>query len=316
MITTNLGRVLNGVMMEQPVKRVVPKTKIQTIKEAEKKNEVINAWESLQLKIYNLFKDFKGTANMTHVKKAFADEIDFINKNISLVDVTYKLEGRYIKAFYCGQRIGQFSTQNKKLLPNSRGEGFLLWSILGHITCNGKTGLCAGFCYNNSKSFDDHLKLKIDCLILSLLDVFVPVVSKMLQLTPHLKTFVRIHEDGDFYDMEYFNKWVEIAEKNKNFTFEAYTKEPQLMLLVNSINAKYKNIVLRFSIMEDTSAEIVEYIVANEVPNYTAIGTKKKDKNAEKAFEYVALPNRCLDSCQHCKKCYTKECITIITKLH
>ena len=138
----------------------------------------------------------------------------------------------------------------------------------------------------------------------------------MLTLSPHKETFVRIHEDGDFYDMEYFNKWLEIAKNNKNMTFEAYTKEPELLEKVAKINAENENVVLRFSLMEDSAPETIQFVRENNLPNYTCLGVKKGDKDAKKIFEYVAPKNRCVDSCEYCKKCYRKNNLTIVTKLH
>ena len=36
--------------------------------------------------------------------------------------------------------------------------------------------------------------------------------------------YVRIHDSGDFYSPQYFRKWVEIAEQNRDVRFYAYTK--------------------------------------------------------------------------------------------
>lgn len=36
--------------------------------------------------------------------------------------------------------------------------------------------------------------------------------------------YVRIHDSGDFYSPQYFRKWVEIAELNRDVRFYAYTK--------------------------------------------------------------------------------------------
>jgi hypothetical protein len=36
--------------------------------------------------------------------------------------------------------------------------------------------------------------------------------------------YVRIHDSGDFYSPQYFNKWVEIAMQNRDVRFYAYTK--------------------------------------------------------------------------------------------
>lgn len=316
-LNTNLEAIVGGLLMKSPIKHGSAKTpKINTIATAGRIAQVVKCWEDLGKAIFDFFKAEKGSADMVQLKKKFKKELDFINKNIKFEDITFEKSGKYIRAYLGEKRIAQLSTQNKKLLPNNFGQGFLIWSILGHITCNGKTPLCAGNCYNNSKSFAGHITFKTDCLITSQLDIFEKIIEKMLTLSPHKETFVRIHEDGDFYDMEYFGKWMNIAKNNKNITFEAYTKEPQLLDKVAQINAENKNVVLRFSLMEDSAPETIQFVRENNLPNYTCLGTKKKDAEAKKVFEYVALKNRCVDSCEYCKKCYRKNNITIVTKMH
>lgn len=316
-LNTNLELIVGSLLMKNPIKQTATKApKVNTLATAERINKVLECWNELGQKIFDFFKGEKGSANMVDLKEKFKKELDFINENIRFEDISYEVSGKYIKAFIGQKRIAQFSTENKKLLPNKFGQGFLIWSILGHITCNGKTPLCASYCYNNSKSFAGHIVFKTDCLITSQLGIFEKIIEKMLTLSPHKETFVRIHEDGDFYDMEYFNKWMNVAKNNKNMTFEAYTKEPELLEKVEKINAENENVVLRFSLMEDSATETIQFVRENSLPNYTCLGTKKKDAEANKVFEYIAPKNRCVDSCEYCKKCYRKNNITLVTKIH
>lgn len=316
-ITTNLSNIINQVLGDklQIVDKVTTTNKIEP-SNVSHIAKVLQVWENLQLKLYNLFKEYKGSANMNDVFSKFGDELKFLNDNIQLDDIQVKFQDNYIRAFYGNKRIAQFSLKNGKLLPNEQGQGFLIWSVLGHITCNGKTGLCSGYCYNNSKSFDTHIQFKIDNLITSTLDIFEPLVIKMLQYNPYGQAFVRIHEDGDYYNMDYFTKWLNISKKKKELIFESYTKEPKLLKMVNNINESNKNFVLRFSLMEDTKKEIIEYVAKNNVPNYTVIGEKKKDKATKEIFDQINKKNKCVNSCKYCKKCYSSNNITIINMLH
>lgn len=316
-LNTNLGGLLGELIIKTPIKQAaVKELKVNTLSTAKRINKVLGCWDKLGKEIFEFFKNEKGTANMVALKEKFKKELDFLNENIKFDDISFEVSGKYIKAFIGQKRIAQLSTENRKLLPNRFGQGFLIWSVLGHITCNGKTPLCASYCYNNSKSFAGHIVLKTDCLITSQLDIFEKIIEKMLTLSPHKETFVRIHEDGDFYDMEYFNKWMKIAKNNKNMTFEAYTKEPELLEKVAKINRENENVVLRFSLMEDSAPATIQYVKENNLPNYSCLGTKKKDLEAKKVFEHIALRNRCVDSCEYCKKCYRKNNITIVTKIH
>jgi hypothetical protein len=116
--------------------------------------------------------------------------------------------------------------------------------------------------------------------------------------------------------MEYFNKWVELSELNSDFIFEAYTKEPELLPNMQMLNDTLPNFILRFSLMSDSEQEVVDYVAKNNLHSYIALGTSTVDKEAEETFEHVNLVNRCMDSCQYCKKCYVKEIKTLVTTLH
>jgi len=52
--------------------------------------------------------------------------------------------------------------------------------------------------------------------------------SQMVELIqaslPKKATLIRIHVSGDFFNPQYFDAWVEIAQKNPSRTFYAYTK--------------------------------------------------------------------------------------------
>lgn len=316
-LKTNLGLLIEEITVDTPIKSSTPiDVKIVDLTDNERLVKVTETWDNLRVAIFDLYKDKKGTATMDDVKKEFKKEIKFLNENIKISDINYSLENKCIKAKIGNLRVGQLSTQNRKLLPNNLGQGFVIWNILGHISCNGKTKCCSSCCYNNCKSFGTHLRLKIDNLILSLLDIFGDVIKNLIELSPHVKTIVRIHEDGDFYDMTYYKKWEKISTENKNYQFEAYTKEPKLMEKINEINKTFDNLLLRFSIMEDTNQDIIKYVKENNLLTYVAIGTHKKDKNAKEVFEMIPQKNRCIGNCQFCKKCYSKESVMIFTTIH
>lgn len=311
-LMTNLGAMLDGIIADAPTKEIVKPSFTSVVDTT----EVEEAWSKLSIDIFHFFKANKRTANMKDLREHFKDQLNFINSNIKAKSVKIVKAGEYVRAFYGSTRIAQMRICNKKLQPNERGEGFMIWTMLGFITCNGKTELCSKFCYNIGRSFNDIVKLKCDCLILTMLDCFEDVIEKILEHSPHGKTYVRIHEDGDFYNMEYFNKWLNLAKRNKSMVFEAYTKDFEVLEKINDINENYSNMVLRYSIVEDTKKEVIQYVKENNLLNYTVVGKHRKDKNATLIFEKVQGKNKCANDCKYCKKCYSKEVITIVNKVH
>jgi len=51
---------------------------------------------------------------------------------------------------------------------------------------------------------------------------FIPKMNATILL--ERPTHIRIHDSGDFYSIDYLNKWVSIAKQNKEVIFYAYTK--------------------------------------------------------------------------------------------
>lgn len=66
-------------------------------------------------------------------------------------------------------------------------------------------------------------------LALSERDDFAPLIIADLRRMRSVNT-VRIHDSGDFYSQEYFNKWCAIALALPHLTFYAYTKSLHLDL--------------------------------------------------------------------------------------
>lgn len=311
---TNLLDIMNADILDAPVKS----------KNAKSKAKELTAEEAATIELFKsvidaMYIDCKDAANFDEVLKKHRPAIKVLNNKINDRTVELKLAAGYIKGFYKGYQVFYASLGNAKLKANQYGDGFLIWSIVGKITCNGKTAICSKKCYNVNKSYESNIKSKIRNAIFSQFDCFESIMTRVIKMTPYRKTFVRIHEDGDFYNMKYFAKWQNIAASvaDENTVVMAYTKEPKLLRKINKINAESENMMLRFSIMEDTDAAVVKYVAKNKVPTYTVIGEKSKCKKAAKVFEQLKLANRCMDDCEHCKKCYTKhESLTnVYTKL-
>ena len=312
------GNIINDTETNQPA--------INYLNEVDK--ETVGLVKSTLTKLINkIYTDFKDDnySNVNRLIEKYQAYIKVLNDNITIDDIKISIEGNYIRLYYYGLQLCYFSLGNKKLKENEYGEGFIIWNIIGKLTCNGKTKLCKKYCYNNCKSFESTCKTKINNLIFSLLDVFVPAINKMiLSVNRYRKTYFRIHEDGDFYNMTYFNKWIDILKVNSNVIFTAYTKEPKLLGQINDLNNQYSNLTLRYSIMEDTSKHILDKVTENNIPCYVVMGRKPfkmcsdKEKQNIKELEtqIVNLPATCKKSCKYCKKCYNLEVNRLFTTMH
>lgn len=93
---------------------------------------------------------------------------------------------------------------------------------------------CRGVCYAKQgryamRNVMDARKHNLD---LSLMDHFAGMVIADLQRMRKVNT-VRIHDSGDFYNQEYYNKWCHIAKALPHITFYAYTKTVNMDLWTN-----------------------------------------------------------------------------------
>ena len=123
---------------------------------------------------------------------------------------------------------------NKKL-KNNETTRFMIWNLPSVITCPYRTALCEKSCYAQKaeRVYPQVLPSRERNLEESKQEDFVE--NMIFTIEKHLvskafqgkKTVFRIHESGDFYNINYARKWVEIAkhfENDKRIIFLAYTK--------------------------------------------------------------------------------------------
>lgn len=140
-----------------------------------------------------------------------------------------------------------------------------------------------------------------------------------------VKIIYRIHESGDFYHIDYLDKWVEIAnnfKENKNVIFMAYTKNIELLdtyLIKNEMKLTDINIRFKYSIMKakkcgdktlkNTENQKCKLAIAEKLRSegltYFTIYDKDEDISSKfKAMNICKLDEEGHD-CSICKmKCY------------
>ena len=125
-------------------------------------------------------------------------------------------------------------TQNSDLKKG----GIYGWTLPAHwvTLTNGKkfntcpkADVCAGFCYakNGTYLFKNVRKSHIEKLELVLFnrDKWVSMMNEELCKKKYEGKYIRIHDAGDFFSIDYALDWIGIAKSNPQCTFYAYTKE-------------------------------------------------------------------------------------------
>jgi len=123
-------------------------------------------------------------------------------------------------------------TQNAKMKKTSKENKakILNFSIPAYKTKSGKStcpfaGGCQKYCYaqkGNYTRFPIVQELMEKKYLLSKQDNFNTLMNE--EIKKKKPTHVRIHDSGDFYSPLYLQKWVDIANDNKDVIFYAYTK--------------------------------------------------------------------------------------------
>jgi hypothetical protein len=132
----------------------------------------------------------------------------------------------------------QLFTQNSDL----KKSGIYGWTIPAHIvllnngvkfnTCP-NAGICAGFCYakNGTYLFKNVKKAHIEKLELVLYNrsKWIELMNEELIKNKYNNKYIRIHDAGDFFSLDYLLDWFKIIENNKQCIFYAYTKEVKML---------------------------------------------------------------------------------------
>ena len=117
---------------------------------------------------------------------------------------------------------------------------FLTWSLPSRSTCPYATTECKKRCFaKKNESFKNVRDSRGRNLAETYKDTFVEDMIKHFEY--HLQRpkaqnkliIVRIHTSGDFYNKEYFNKWVNISnhfKDNDKILFQAYTKSMPILI--------------------------------------------------------------------------------------
>lgn len=104
------------------------------------------------------------------------------------------------------------------------------FSIPAVKTCPGADKcLKSGYCHAGNFNFKSVKNKFVQNLWASVQSDFVDRINYELNEIWTFSKYVRIHPVGDFYNLGYFKKWVQIALDNPNVIFYAYTKSVNMI---------------------------------------------------------------------------------------
>jgi hypothetical protein len=225
------------------------------------------------------------------------------------------------------------NTNGNRKLTNNETTRFMIWNLPAQKTCPFATELCKKSCYAKKaeRVYPQVLPSREANYSESLSPDFVSNMIYTIKTLLNSKGFkgkkavFRIHESGDFYNLEYTRKWIAICkhfENDNRIIFLAYTKSipffigsgyGKTCLPRNQENAFPTNLVIRSSLWRDTQIDKVALTHAYSIPIYTALTGAEMD--TETAKGHVFTKCRCSD-CATCGYCWNKEHKEIICEIH
>lgn len=209
----------------------------------------------------------------------------------------------------------RISESNVKLnhLKN-KGIIFLMFSLPSLKSCPFTTEKCKSSCFgnrgvfampNNRKCYDRNLnKSKKDTFVIDMINHLEYQLTR--KKTQGNIMYFRIHQTGDFYNKDYYKKWLEISEYfigNKYIKFQAYTKS------ISFVDDIPRNIQLIFSQMPDTNTNDIIKAKSLNIPIYNTVEMKIDD--FEKLKTLKPFNNYCNGVCEDCLSCYEANSLTL-----
>ena len=170
------------------------------------------------------------------------------------------------------------------------------------ITCKKSCKFC--YARKAEQLYPEVLPSRHRNLLASKKDNFVVDMIDIL-LTRRNKV-VRIHESGDFYSIDYINKWYDIAESLPDRTFYAYTKRDDLFNQ-DLLDKRSKNFILIWS---HDKIDDVRHSIPAGYDKMASITTNEKIVNCPSQTKNKV----CVKQCKKC--CSKKSSKEIVFLLH
>ncbi|MAH50750.1 hypothetical protein CMI37_33335 [Candidatus Pacearchaeota archaeon] len=123
--------------------------------------------------------------------------------------------------------IGKISPGNRKL---GKSPAIASWNIPAGPTCPGATAWCAKYCYAK----------KIERIYTNSRIAYARNYGATIPALDARVQYVRIHANGDFYNVNYIQEWTDYARANPGVLFWAYTRSwrvPDLLPSLETVRA-------------------------------------------------------------------------------
>lgn len=195
---------------------------------------------------------------------------------------------------------------------------YLTWSLPSRKTCPFKTEMCELKCFakknetfksvrdSRERNFEETQKDTFTNNTIELIDRYLSKKKCNGKLA-----IIRIHTSGDFYNEEYLDKWISIANHYKGdnrVQFQSYTKS---VIYLKDKDLRNINIHFVYSQWDDTKIKDIKIANKMDLPIFYAT---TRDKVAEYKSQGVYCCPKSSDG--KCKECYKDNHKLILVSYH
>ena len=217
------------------------------------------------------------------------------------------------------------NTNGNKKLRNTENTRFIIWNLPAVKTCPFRTPHCEKSCYarkaervypqvlpSRERNYDESQRADF-------VENMIYTIETELNKKKYTgkKVVFRIHESGDFYNLEYAQKWLAIAEYFANddrIVFLAYTKSIWYFVNLGYGYPEFPyNLVIRSSLWDDTLPKYRNLTNMLDFPIYTALTRPEMTQEQKNGHAFTEC--RC-DDCATCGHCWNAEHKEIIVEIH
>jgi len=200
------------------------------------------------------------------------------------------------------------TTTKARLTHGNEKLGTAIWNFnISPIISCGKyaTKECLSYCYGKKGNFrfPSNVSIALNNFLESQGDNFVNDICGQIADNWNSIKHIRIHATGEFYDNEYFSKWIEIAKRNPEHNFVAYTKNYDI-----DCSSLPVNFIVRESITHGERNKTIKgkaYVIQQSEMKSNGLGKKTTEHLVMFTNKDSVTAPICNSQCRKCNYCYS-----------
>jgi len=212
-----------------------------------------------------------------------------------------------------------FNDYMKEENPSNKDLNLLYNTTKDNTICNkDRCNECSKYCYcEKAKFYKNNLSSRFNRLLeyLSNKDLLKRKIESQLLLCD----VVRIHTEGDFFNVEYCKWWLTLAKENKTVKFYTYTKQFEIVIQAMKelkIKTLPRNFYLQLSYDNKATYELPQELLNLKRVNVYYVVDEEDIKNGN-YIKFYGEDNMqiCKGVCKKCRQCYkTSNKVTLCKK--